>query len=900
MLADLRYRLRALFQRGALERELDAELRFHLEHEVEKLMRKGVPRPEAERRARIAFGGVERIKDDARDARGVAMLDSLAQDVRYAARGLRSRPGFAAAVVMTLALGIGASTAMFGVIDRLLFRPPAYLADAGRVHRVYVRYTWNGEERVERSFSYRRYAELRDGTTSFDRVVAIGYRQLALGTGDESRVMNVAVASASLFDLFDAAPVVGRFFVASDDRTPAGAPVAVLGHAFWKARYGNDSSVVGKPIHVGSQILTIIGVAPEAFVGVTEDAAPAVFIPMTTFSSSRGDGYFQNHNWSWIELLARRTTGVSIETANADLTQAYRRSWDLEAESAPGGRRDPPADSARARAEIASLHLGRGPQAGPDAKVVTWVMGVAAIVLLIACANVGNLLLTRAVSRQREIALRLALGVTRGRLLQQLLTEGMIIALLGGVAGLVTAQWGGRAVRAFFLRAEDSSAVLTDSRTVLFAVAITFAVALVTGLAPVLHALRGDVACSLKAGVREGTHRRSRLRSGLLLFQGALSVVLLVGAGLFVRSLTNVRSVHLGYDVDPIVYLEGNLRGATLSDAEQIALSRRLLDAAVSVPGVRAASITISVPFWSFEGRGAPRVAGRDSLSKLGRFNLQAGSPGYFATMGTRILRGRGFTSADDRSAEPVVIVSEAMASAVWGAEDPIGRQMRISSDSAPLLTVVGIAENVRAGRFRGDPEFWYYLPLDQYEEHFGSASHSVVARVSGRTEDYVEILRRRLQSEMPGAGYVTALQLRQLIAPRQRSWEFGATMFVAFGGLALLLSAIGLYSVIAYAVAQRTHELGVRIALGASALDVLRMVLTQGVAFAAVGVAIGSVVALWAGRWIEPLLFAQSPRDPVVYGGVAGVLLLVALIATLRPAMRATRVDPTVALRAD
>ena len=903
MLADLRFRLRALFQRDAMERELDDELRFHLDHEVEKLVHQGVPRAEAERRARLTFGGVERIKDDARDARGITTLDSLMNDLRYAWRGLRSKPGFAVPVILTLGLGIGANTAMFGIVDRLLFRPPDYIADADRVHRVYTSYMWDGELRTDGNFSYKRFLELRDLTSSFDRVVAVGYRDLAVGTGEDAREMRVGAVSATLFDLFRARPVLGRFFTPAEDTTPTGASVAVLGHSVWQTRYAGSADVLGKSLHVGSQIFTIIGVAPPGFVGVTVEASPVAFIPITTFSSSRGNTYYQSHNWGWLEIIARRKPGVSVAAANGDLSAAYARSWNLEAESAPVGRRRgyPLADSARAKGEVSSLHTGRGPQAGPDARIVSWVMGVAVIVLLVACANVGNLLLARAVRRRREIALRLALGVTRARLFQQLLMESLLIAALGGLAGLAAAQWGGQAIRALFLRAEDAGAVVTDARTLFFAGLVTLVVALITGLVPVVHALREDLAGSLKAGAREGTYRRSRLRTGLLLFQGALSVVLLVGAGLFVRSLWNVRSLRMGYDVDRIVYVEGNLRGVRLtSQADTSALNRRLLAAALATRGVRSASLTIGVPFWSFEGRGAPHVPGVDSLGKLGQFFLQAGSPSFFETVGTRIVRGRGFTESDRANAPPIVIVSQSMADAIWKGRDAIGQQMRVGSDTAPMLTVVGIAENIRARRMRSEEELWYYLPIDQYEAQFGPAYQSLFARVDGRPEDYVESLRRRMQREMPGVGYVTAMPFRQLVAPRQRSWEFGATMFVAFGALALVLAAIGLYSVIAYAVAQRTHELGVRIALGAGVRDVLRMVLAQGVTFAIAGIAIGSGIALWAGRFVEPLLFSQSARDPWVYLAVAGVLLVVGIVATLRPALRATRVDPTVALRAE
>ncbi|HJQ22175.1 MAG TPA: ADOP family duplicated permease [Gemmatimonadaceae bacterium] len=897
MLTDLRYRLRTLFSRASLERELDDELRFHLEQEAEKYMRQGKSREEAERLARVAFGGVERIKDDTRDAHGLASLDRVAQDLRYAWRAIRNRPGFSAAIVLTLGLGIGANAAMFGIVDRLLFRPPPYLENAARVQRVFVNYVWDSREQTDGALEYARFTNLAEWTSSFDLAGVAAYRDVAIGTGDAAREMRIAVVSATLFDFFDATPVLGRFFSKAEDRPPAGAPVAVLSYEYWQLGYGGAADAIGRSVQVDRAVYTIIGVAPPEFVGITDERAPAMFIPATAFAATRRPHFATEYGWSWLDMFVRRKPGVSVESANADLTAAYRRSW--EAERATGNV-NRSANDARARAFVAPVHESRGPTAGPEAKVAAWVMGVACIVLLVACANVANLLLARAVSRRREIALRLALGVTRWRLTQQLLTETLLLAVFGAVAGLVVAQAAGTALRALILGEAARDGTVVDPRTLVFVGAVALGVAVLTGLAPALQAVRPNVADALKAGTREGTHHRSTLRSMLLLFQGAFSLVLLVGAGLFVRSLAHVRAERLGYDVRPVIYAEGMDRGVQLSDAEARALQQRLLSAALSEPGVVSASPTISVPFWSSEGRGAPHVPGRDSLQKLGRFMLQAGSPEYFATVGTRIVRGHGFTAADNETAAPVVVVSESMARAVWPDQEAIGRIMRIGSDTNPYMTVIGVAEDIRSHRLQGAPEFTYYMPIAQYIRRFGDARPALFIRVQGDAADRVEAIRRRLQREMPGASYMKAMPLAALVAPQQRSWEFGATMFVAFGALALALAAIGLYSVVTYAVAQRSHELGVRIALGAGTDDVVGLVVKQGVRFALGGILIGSAIALAAGKALEAVLFKQSPRDPSVFIAVAGVLLVVAVAATLRPALRAARVDPMVALRAD
>ncbi|MGH7636695.1 MAG: ADOP family duplicated permease, partial [Gemmatimonadaceae bacterium] len=788
-----------------------------------------------------------------------------------------------------------ANTALFGIVDRVMFRAPAYIVDADRVHRPFVRYRSAAERRVDRVLEYTRYQDLTRWTSSFDRTAVMAYRRMPVGSGEGTREMPVVAVSASLFGFFAAPPVIGHYFVESDDQLPTGRPVAVLGHAFWQSRFGGHPDVVGQPLQVDRTLYTIIGVAPEGFAAFSEEALPAVFVPVTTIGGARNDSYYRNYEWSWLEMFVHRKPGVSLEQANADLTAAYRRSWMAEHEITPL----PDIAFAQPGAELAPLPLARTPDAGGDSRTLVWVMGVAGIVLLIACANVANLMLARALKRRREIGVRLALGVSRRRLAQQLLVETVLLGSLGGAFGLILAQWGARTLAALFLPGRPAG-VASDPRTLLFAIALTLCVAIATGLAPAFQSFRYDLAGALRAGSRDVGYRRSRLRSGLLLFQGALCVMLLVGAGVFSRSLWHVRAMRLGYDVEPIVFAEVNLRGLRLTNAELALLNDRVLAAAQAIPGVTHATLTVSVPFWSNEGRRL-FVTGRDSVWKLGRFLLQAGSTDYFETMGTRILRGRDFTDADRENAERVVVVTEGMARVLWPDQDAIGKHIRIGSDTADLTRVIGIAEDTRARLIAGDPEYWYYLPVPQYNEMDGPSHPAVFARVAGGdAANAAETVRRAIQSVLPGAAYVNASPLGNLVSPTQRAWEFGATMFLGFGALALILAGLGLYSVIAYAVAQRTQELGVRIALGASIGALLRMIVGQGVAFGIAGILIGSVLALWAGRWLQPLLFEQSARDPVILLSVAAVLLLVAVIASIVPAVRATRVDPTTALRAE
>ena len=822
-------------------------------------------------------------------------LETLTQDLKYAIRGLRARPGFTIAVVATLGLGIGANAAMFGIVDRLLFRPPALLRDPATAHRVYTFQTSRGEEYAQNVGRYAKYVDLTKWTTSFSSTAGYAQRDLAVGVGDAAREMHIGAVSASFFGFFDAPAALGRYFTEAEDRPPAGAPVAVLSHSMWQAQYDERRDVLGSKIQIGPTIYTIIGVSAPGFVGLWADKPPAAFIPITSYAAGvdiklNGVKWWNTYSWGWMSMLVRRKPGVSIATANADLTQANVKSYEAQRIEQT---RSTPTNLARPRAIAGSILAERGPNESSVAKVATWIGGVSVIVLLIACANVANLLLARALRRRREIALRLALGVSRGRLLSQLFTESVLLALLGGVAGLLVAHWGGAALRAGLLEKSEAAGGFRDPRTVMFAVGAALVVGLLTGLAPAFQAGRADLTADLKAGSREGTYGRSRARTALLLLQGALSVVLLVGAGLFVRSLKNVQAVRLGYDVDPILLVELRMRGVKLDSAQTVELRQRLLRTSRTIPGVENASLQAAVPFWSTWSQRL-FVEGIDTVR--GQFDLNAVSPEYFATAGTRVIRGRGISDQDTPRNPRAVVVSENMGKTLWPGRDPIGQCVRIGSDTLPCTYVVGIAENIKNEGLAADSGYYYYLPSAQFNPTAGG----LIVRTRGRATERVEAVRRRLQREMPGASYVAITPFSQILGSETRSWELGATMFVAFGGLALVLAAVGLYSVIAYNVAQRTHELGVRVALGAQSADVVRLVVTDGLRLAGVGVAIGTGLAFWAGGWVKPLLFNVSPKDPAIFVVVAATLISVAIAASWLPALRASRVDPNVALRSD
>jgi putative ABC transport system permease protein len=873
--------------------DLAEELAFHREAIERDLMSRGHTPAEARDAARRMMGNETGSREDARGIWLWPRLEAVWQDAKVTVRSLRRSPAFTAGVMLTFALGVGANAAMFALIDRMMLRPPALMRDPGSVHRAYLYRSVDGVESGTGG-QYARNADIARWTSSFSASAMHATQQLAVGVGQDAREMRIAIISASFFEFFDAPPAAGRYFGPAEDAPPAGAPVAVLSHATWQSQYGGRRDAIGSTLQIGAVVYTIIGVAAEDFVGLSPLRPPAAFIPVSTYAASTlGAVWTTTYTSSFgIGTILRRKPGTTVDAASADLSRALVRSYRAE------GRTEERIAALRLRALAGPVLLERGPERSSVAQVATWLGGVTIIVLLIACANVASLLLARALSRRREIALRIALGVSRARLLTQLLTESMLLAVAGGLLGVAVAWGMSGLLRAAFLPGTNPVPVAGDGRTLAFIGIVTLVVGAFTGLLPLLQVRRLAPTDDLKSGQRAGSYHRSGARSTLLVFQGALALVLLVGAGLFVRSLRNVRDVRLGFDPDSVLRVELHMRGVTLDSARAAALRLRLLGAATTVPGVRHASLQLAVPFGGMTIYPF-KVEGIDSVRKLGRFELNAVSPDYFATMGTRLLRGRGFESGDLAGARRVVVISEAMGTVLWPGQDPLDKCMRIGipPDTMPCRYVVGVAEDIHARGFGPqDRNFYYYLPAEQWHQQ----AEGLFVRAEGGPRRAIEPLRRRLQEEMPGASYVTVSGLGELVEAESRSWVMGATLFTAFGALALVLAAVGLYSVIAYNVAQRRQELAVRVALGAGFGDVIRLVVGQGLRFAMTGAVVGGAVAYLAAPKLESLLFNQSPRDPVVLGTVAGALLLVAVLASLIPAIRGARVDPNSALRAE
>jgi predicted permease len=583
---------------------------------------------------------------------------------------------------------------------------------------------------------------------------------------------------------------------------------------------------------------------------------------------------------------------VTVAAATADFTNAYRSSLEAQRPTEPPGGLAR-ADSLRARAELAPILQERGPRRSQEATVAVWLVGVSVLVLLMAGANVANLLVARAIRRRREIAVRLAVGVSRGRLLTQLLSESTLLAIGGGAVGVLVAQWGGGLLRGTLLPNVEWTSVAVDVRVIAVTVVLALVTGLITGLAPLRQLTKADVVSDLRTGGRGVSLRGSRMRQSLLVLQGAISVVLLIGAGLFVRSFNNVRSLDLGFQPDHILVAELSARGTPIDSARRLDLMEQLRQRALTVPGVQQAAHTVTIPF-SLEWNQHIFVPGIDSASLRDLFNVNPVGPGYFETMGIPVARGREITDADRAGGQPVAVLSQAAVRRIWPSEDPLGKCVKLEA-TGTCFVVVGISGDVRLG-FDDRPVQQIYLAGTQNY----TPDSRLFIRTRGDAALQVEAVRRALQQVAPGFAYVSATALDAVVAPEMRSWRLGATMFTIFGLLALLVAAIGLYSVVAYDVSQRTRELGVRVALGASAGAVLRLVVGEGLRVVVVGLALGAAVAISLAAKVSPLLYKVSPKDPMTYGGVIGVLIVVAVVASLVPALRASRVDPNVALRAD
>jgi putative ABC transport system permease protein len=814
-------------------------------------------------------------------------METLLQDLRYAARSLTRSPGLTIAAVLTLGLGIGANSAMFGVIDRLFFRPPAHVVDPDRVVRVNVTKTEPPVGTFTGSLAdFPRYTELKNHAHRLAAVAAFAGTPFSLGRGPEARRVAAEAVSAGFFPLLGVQPERGRFFNEEEDRA-GGAHVAVLSHEFWHSQYADDPAVLGKSLQLGRAAYTVIGIAPSGFSGVELDQ-PDLWVPLSVAGpETRWPMVLDCDGCWWLHTIARLAPGATVSEAASEATALYR---------AHQGRSISKADST-ATVSLGSVHQALGPNVDNAAKLSIWLIGVCGAVLLIACANVANLLLARALQRRREIAVRVALGAGRGRLIRQLYAESALLAAFGLGAALLVNLWAGPLLRAALIPDAAPGDPL-ELRVFLFSGALALATSLLAGLAPAVHAGVPDLSGALKSGNREGGVVRSATRSGLLVGQVALTFILLTGAGLFITSLHRVLGLRLGFDPDHLIVTTVNLDALGYKRAEINATYERMRERVQRIPGVTGASLSIGTPFETSYGVSVS-VPGRDSIPsvKTGGPYAAAVTPDYFHTIGSAIQRGRAFTDADNAGAQRVAIVNETMAHLIWPGEEAVGQTMKVGSDPEPFQ-VVGVVEDARRESVIDEIVVQFFLPLAQSDSVFQDGVSSLMIRTAGPAAPLTSAVRREIQASSPDLPYPAIDPMPALFAEQLRPWRLGSSLFTLFGALGVLLATIGLYGVLSYGVSQRTQELGIRIALGAGRHRVLGLVLREGVRLTLAAVLLGVVGSLVAGRAIASLLYGVSPHNPLVLVAVATMLTFVALFASYLPARRATRVDPMVALR--
>ena len=887
-LDGLAHQLRTLLRPGAYDAELEEELRLH--HELDA-MQQGDPQ-----RARRRFGNRTWYQEETRRMTWLGTLDVARQDLGTAWRGMRRASGLTAMIALTLTLGIGANAAMFTLLDRLYLRPPAGVTDPATLRRWWVRH-FNTQDRVPiyaQALNYPMVRAIGRATGDTAGLAVYTTERLTLGHALGAPEARGVYASANYFPVLGVRLEAGRPYTGAEDRLGSGASVAVVSHAFARDRLGGAAAAVGRTVTIGRAIFTVIGVLDPHFTGL--DLQPAdIWIPLGTMQtpSWMQGSWWESPNIYSLRTVQRQRPGVDGRAAAMRATQ-YLRATNRELDRFP---------DTLMTATTGGIVEAQGPgEPGQELVIATRLGGVAVIVLMIAGANVMNLLLARALRRRREIAVRLALGISRARLVRVLTLESLLVAAIAAACAVPAAAWGGATLRALLLPNITWARPPVDGRVALFTAAVALLAGLVAGVVPALQASRPDLTSALKEGARDGARHGARLRGSLVGIQAAFSVVLLVGAALFVRSLRNVQALDIGYDARRLLFAGARFaEGETPPGATLNQRMRELEERLAGRPGIEAVARSGLEPMQGFSF--VTFYTGADSSSSASlraRTPMVAPvSPGFFRAAGVRMLRGPGFSGAAGDRPTREVVVNEAAASLLWPGRDAMGQCVRFVKRDQPCHTVVGVVENVRLVRvIEPEAAAQMYLPLGDSSMPWAGGTLVVRTLPHGEAAASAE-LRAALRASFPAGEPFVTLMTKNL-EPEYRPWRLGASLFTAFGLLALVVSVVGIYSTVSYTVSQRTHEFGVRIALGARTTDVLRHVVARALRPVAVGAALGVALALAAGRLVASLLYGERPWDPAVLAVVAAALLVAAVPAALGPAWRASRVDPVSALRSE
>jgi putative ABC transport system permease protein len=880
----IRLRIRSLFHSRRIDQELDAELREHLERQVQCNLAAGLSPHDARHAALREFGNLPLIQEQVRDMRRVNWIEDLRRDLAYAIRSMRRAPGYTAVAALSLALAIGANTAIFSLVNVLMLRD------------LPVR---NPHELVEigpDNFSYPFYEEVRDQNTVFSDVLAISSTAVRATIDDAARLPIGRFVSGNVFQSLGLSPAVGRLLSPDDDRFDAaeGSTLTVIGYELWQHEFGGDRQIIGRTLTIETVPFTIVGVLPRTFDGVTVGRRDDFFIPIASEPRLHRDSWLRKHAFGWLKIVGRLESATPQETAKADLQLIFRRYVEDTASSS-----SETTTQRRARADRLTIESARAGLSAPRREFlrpVLLLMGAVGLVLFIACANVVTLLLARGMARRREIGLRLAIGASRGRLVRQLLTETAALGLLGGAIGFAVATWGTRLLAVFIADGDPTISfdIAPDSRVLAFTGVISLGSALVAGLVPALRATRTNVTEGMRHDGRTlNVSRSTTLWTRMLIAaQVALSLLLLTGASLLIASLRNLREFDAGFDRDHVFLMGLSPDRAGYTGDRQWAYYRQVLERARNTPGVRAAALSLMTPIsgglldQSFGVQGRPPEPGVMVYANHV-------SEGYFAALGTTVLLGRDFRAQDGSDATPVAVINDALSKRYFKNENPIGQRVRLGRQQA--LEIVGVVANAKYVSLREENQPTMYIHALQKPDLPGL---TLVVRTAGDPMSVAPQIRREVKAI---SGTVPITQGSTLSAQIDRSLvkeRFMTRLLGGFAALALLLASVGLYGALGYAVTRRTNEIGIRLALGATRGRVLRSVLRESSLLVAIGVAVGAPAALALSRLLSSLLYGVAPTDPWVLGGSVAALFVVALTAAAQPAWRAMRVDPLIALR--
>jgi predicted permease len=875
-------RLAGVVGRGRHDRELAEEMETHLQMLVEENIRAGMTPDEARRLALVKMGGATQAMEECRRQRGLPLIETLIKDLRYGLRRLTKSPGFTFVAVISLTLGIGANTAIFSLLNTALLRPlpverPAQivsLANAGG----------GGFPTI----SYPNYKDLRErGGEVFDGLYAYRFAPLSVSHEGASERLWGYVVTGNYFPVLGVNAVLGRVLTPDDDLRPGAHPVTVMSYECWRRRFGADPSVLGKSLLVNGRSYTVVGVLPRGFYGTEVIAAPELWFPVAMQAEIEvGNNWLDKRGVENLFVQGRLRPGVGRERAQAS----------LDALASQLGREFPDVNEGK-RFVLSSPGFMGGAMRGAVVGFTGLLMAVVAFVLLLACTNLANLLLARGVERRKEIAMRLALGASRLRLVRQLMMESLLLAVASGACGLLLARWLIDLAVGLKPPVDVPLAIdlHLDYRVMAFTLAVSLLTGLLFGLLPAWQATKVDLLPALKDEASTAGVRRSWWKGGLVVLQVALSLVLLVGGGLMLRALRRAEALDLGFNPKGAVELSFDLRLQGYDGARGREFQRRLLERLRALPGVRAAGLIDLAPVDLHLGRVSVYIEGAlpERDAKAPRALVSRAGPGYFGAMETRLVRGRDFNERDDEKAPPVAVVNETFARRFWPDEDALGKRFRLGGPDEPLAEVVGVVEDGKYAGLNEPPQPYVVRTLAQAY----TGTNTVIIRADGDPRAILAAARnemRQLDSHLPVSGKTLEERLAMPLLPVR----LAASLLGGFGLLALALAAVGIYGVMSYAVTRRTREIGIRMALGARASTVLRLIIRQGMVPVVMGVVVGLAAALGLARLVKSLLFGVSAADPVTYAWVAALLTAVALLACYIPARRASRVDPLVALR--